>query len=123
FEEWLNKLDKLTRAIVRSRLARLILGNFGDCHLLQSTKGISEIRLDFGAGYRIYYGKEGNHIVILLIGGNKETQARDIEKAKRYWHITRKRNDEKNEKLRRKFTTITKGSRRGSCISQCYSYG
>ncbi len=86
FEEWLNKLDKLTRAIVRSRLARLILGNFGDCHLLQSTKGISEIRLDFGAGYRIYYGKEGNHIVILLIGGNKETQARDIEKAKRYWH-------------------------------------
>ncbi len=85
FEDWLENLDKHIRAIMRSRLVRILLGNFGDCHPLQDAKGISEIHFDFGAGYRIYYGKQGNHIVILLIGGDKATQARDIEKAKRYW--------------------------------------
>lgn len=62
-----------------------MVGNFGDCHRLQDTQGICEIRLDFGAGYRIYYGKEGSHSVVLLVGGDKKTQSRDIEKAKRYW--------------------------------------
>lgn len=85
FEEWLEDLDKPIRAIIRARLARIILGNFGDCHSIQGAKGISEIRFDVGAGYRIYYGKEGDTIIILLIGGNKRTQSRDIEKAKRYW--------------------------------------
>lgn len=85
FEEWLESLDKPVRAIIRSRLARIMLGNFGDCHPIQGAKGISEIRLDIGPGYRIYYGKQENTIIILLIGGSKRTQARDIEKAKRYW--------------------------------------
>jgi len=85
FEDWLEDLDKPIRAIIRSRLARIMLGNFGDCHSIQGAKGISEIRFDVGSGYRIYYGKEGNNIIILLIGGNKRTQTRDIEKAKHYW--------------------------------------
>ena len=85
FEEWLNDLDVSNRAIIRARLARIMLGNFGDCHPIKGAKGIYEIRFDVGAGYRIYYGKQGNTIVVLLIGGSKRTQLRDIEKAKRYW--------------------------------------
>jgi putative addiction module killer protein len=85
FEEWLEELDKTVRSIIRSRLARIMAGNFGDCHPIQGAKGISELRLDIGPGYRIYYGKEGNTVIILLIGGSKRTQIRDIEKAKRYW--------------------------------------
>ena len=63
----------------------IMLGNFGDCHPIQGVKGMSEIRLDFGPGYRIYYGKQGNNCIILLIAGDKRTQARDIQKAKHYW--------------------------------------
>ncbi|HLJ31825.1 MAG TPA: type II toxin-antitoxin system RelE/ParE family toxin [Candidatus Babeliales bacterium] len=85
FEEWLEDLDKPIRSIIRARLARIMLGNFGDFHALQNAKGIYEIRFDIGAGYRIYYGKERNTIIILLVGGSKRTQTRDIEKAKRYW--------------------------------------
>src|SRR5438034_10726561 len=85
FEEWIEGLDKSIRAIIRSRLARIMLGNFGDCHSLQGAQGISEIRFDIGAGYRIYYGRQGSTIIILLIGGNKKTQTRDIKKAKEYW--------------------------------------
>jgi putative addiction module killer protein len=85
FEEWLEELDKPIRAIIRARIARIMLGNFGDHHPIQGAKGISEIRFDIGAGYRIYYGRQGNTIVVLLVGGSKRTQSRDIEKAKRYW--------------------------------------
>jgi len=85
FEEWLESLDKPIRAIIRTRLARIMLGNLGDCHPIQGAKGISEIRFDVGAGYRIYYGRQENTIIVLLIGGSKRTQTRDIEKAKRYW--------------------------------------
>lgn len=85
FLEWLEDLDKSIRYLIRSRLARVMLGNFGDCHPIKGSQGIGELRFDIGAGYRIYYGKQGNDIVILLVGGDKGTQARDIEKAKRYW--------------------------------------
>jgi len=85
FKEWLKELDKPIRAIILARLDRILLGNFGDCHSIQGAKGISEMRFDVGAGYRIYYGKEGNTVIVLLVGGSKRTQTRDIEKAKRYW--------------------------------------
>jgi len=85
FKEWLKELDKHIRGIILSRLDRILLGNFGDCHSIQGAKGISEIRFDVGAGYRIYYGKEENTVIILLVGGSKRTQTRDIAKAKRYW--------------------------------------
>lgn len=85
FVEWLEDLDKPIRYIIKTRLARVMVGNFGDCHPVKGAPGIGELRFDIGAGYRIYYGKQGDEIVILLVGGDKRTQSRDIEKAKRYW--------------------------------------
>ena len=83
YVSWEKKLDRQTRAVVAARIARLRLGNFGDCKVL--TKGIYEIRIHHGAGYRIYFGKKKQTIVILLCGGDKQTQKRDIQKAKMYW--------------------------------------
>lgn len=85
FSEWYDDLEKGTRALVTARLERLRVGNFGDCKMLKETGGVWELRLDCGPGYRIYFGKEGNQIVVLLVGGNKRNQERDIEKAKLYW--------------------------------------
>ena len=84
FNEWLNSIkDFRTRARIDNRIERLRVGNFGDCKALGD--GVFEMRLHFGPGYRIYYGKIGNEIVVLLTGGDKSDQAKDIQKAKRYW--------------------------------------
>jgi len=65
------------------RLDRLKLGNFGDCKTLQ--EGVSELRIHYGPGIKIYYGKIDNKIVLLLCGGDKGSQDRDINKAKVYF--------------------------------------
>lgn len=80
FIEWMNSLDKATKARVRSRLTRLLENNFGDHKKIDSE--ISELRLKFGSGYRIYYTEIDNIIVLLINGGDKSTQVKDIEKAK-----------------------------------------
>ena len=85
FLYWLNKLDPKTRAIVRTRIERVRLGNLGDTKLIKNGNGIFELRIDFGSGYRIYFGKYNNSIIILLLGGDKKSQTRDIEKAKNQW--------------------------------------
>jgi putative addiction module killer protein len=85
YSNWEDKLDKQIRAIVRNRLERIRLGNFGKVKIIKGSKDIWEIILDIGPGYRIYYGKKGTAIVLLLVGGEKKTQERDIEKAKQYW--------------------------------------
>jgi putative addiction module killer protein len=85
FSKWLLDLDKRTRAIVVSRIRRITLQNFGDCKLLKGTNGVWEIRIDHGSGYRVYFGKDGYTVVVLLIGGDKGSQERDIEKAQEYW--------------------------------------
>lgn len=69
--------------IVRARLNRIRLGNFGDCKFVGG--GVEELRIDFGPGYRIYYGREGSLVAVLLCGGSKRTQARDVLRAQRYW--------------------------------------
>lgn len=79
FSEWLASLkDGRTVGIVRARLNRIRLGNFGG-------SGVEELRIDFGPDYRVYYGRDGALAVILLCGGTKGTQARDILRAKGYW--------------------------------------
>ena len=85
FTEWLVGLDKTTRAVVITRLKRVNLGNFGDCKLLQKASGVWELRIDYGSGYRIYFGKQGTTIIVLLVGGDKGSQERDIAKAQQYW--------------------------------------
>lgn len=84
FNEWLDSIrDTRTQDRIQARLERLEDGNFGDCHSVG--EGVFELRLYFGAGYRIYFGQVGNTIVLLLCGGDKSSQARDIERAKTYW--------------------------------------
>ena len=83
FEEWFNKLDSTLQARIDVRLDRVSLGNFGDRKSLEG--GIFELRLQFGAGYRVYLGLDGNQVVILLVGGSKKTQKKDIKTARRLW--------------------------------------
>lgn len=68
---------------MRARLNRIRLGNFGDCKGVGG--GVEELRIDFGPGYRVYFGREGSFVVILLCGGDKRSQARDILIAQQYW--------------------------------------
>ena len=85
FIDWLGKRDAKVKAILAARLARVRLSNFGDCKIIKGAHGVWELRISYGPGYRIYFGKQGTEIVILLIGGDKKSQARDIAKAKEYW--------------------------------------
>jgi putative addiction module killer protein len=72
--------DKKATARILSRLATVRAGSMGDCKSLDG--GLSELRIDFGPGYRVYFGQEGQTLVILLCGGNKSTQAKDINKVR-----------------------------------------
>lgn len=84
FLEWLRNLkDAKVRSRIRTRLDRLVVGHYGDYKHISS--GIYELILAFGSGYRIYFGEISQSIVLLLCGGNKRTQHRDIEKAQKYW--------------------------------------
>lgn len=85
FVDWKKKLDTKTSAVVSARIARIRDGNFGDCKPIKGGDGVYEFRIDYGAGYRIYYAKSGTTIIVLLVGGDKGSQDRDIAKAKRYW--------------------------------------
>ncbi|OGB84363.1 hypothetical protein A3F66_01845 [candidate division TM6 bacterium RIFCSPHIGHO2_12_FULL_32_22] len=80
---WENKLNKTTQAIVKNRLDRIKIGNLGDIRRVKGSKQLWEIKIDYGPGYRIYFVKKG-FIMALLLGGEKKTQTRDIEKAKKY---------------------------------------
>jgi putative addiction module killer protein len=92
FRLWLKALrDTKARAIIRTRINRLRVGNFGDYKSVGD--GVFELRIMYGPGYRIYFGQEGEWVVILLCGGVKDTQADDISKAKEYWENYRSRDD------------------------------
>lgn len=82
FVEWLDSLrDIRARARVLVRIKRLAAGNPGDVKSI--SEGVSELRIDYGPGYRVYFKKRGREMVILLAGGDKSTQTRDIKKALR----------------------------------------
>ena len=76
FSDWRDKLDVKARAIVRTRIDRVRVGNFGDCKPIKNGDGIWELRIDYGPGYRVYFGKKGGMIVVLLVGGDKGSQNR-----------------------------------------------
>jgi len=82
FRKWRTKLkDERARALIASRLDRLAYGHAGDAGPVG--EGISELRIHHGPGYRIYFHQRGNTVVILLCGGNKSTQTKDIKTARR----------------------------------------
>ncbi len=84
FEEWVKRLkDRKARAKINVRIARVRLGNFGDHKSVG--EGVYELRIDYGPGYRVYYGKLGKTVVLLLCGGDKDSQVDNIKKAKEYW--------------------------------------
>lgn len=84
FKDWLRSLrDKSTQARIQNRIDRLRLGVFGDCQSVGG--GVFELRIHFGSGYRVYFGLHGAQVILLLCGGDKGTQVRDIADAQRYW--------------------------------------
>ena len=88
---WLSGLrDVRARVQIEIRLRRIASGNFGDCKPIG--EGVMELRVDIGAGYRLYYAQYGQAIVLLLCGGDKATQSADIKRAKDYWSDWKRRN-------------------------------
>lgn len=80
YREWINSLkDRAGRARIQVRVDRLVHGNPGQHRDLSD--GVSELKIDFGPGYRVYYTKRGNRLLILLAGGDKSTQQKDIQTA------------------------------------------
>jgi putative addiction module killer protein len=96
-EWWANLRDSEARNRISARIRRLEQGNYGDCKNLGG--GIYELRLDFGPGYRVYFGKdqEIDVIIILLCGGDKSSQKQDIIKARKHWEEYK--NNAKDENL------------------------
>jgi putative addiction module killer protein len=85
FDEWLRELrDQNAVARVLVRIGRIRRGSLGDCKPVG--EGVSELRVDYGPGYRVYIGQKGSTLVILLCGGDKRTQQRDIRLAQEYWN-------------------------------------
>ena len=83
FSEWMDRQEAPLYSRVMARLERVELGNLGDHRGVGD--GVFELKIDFGPGYRVYFGLDGSELVVLLIGGTKKTQRRDIETAKQYW--------------------------------------
>ena len=85
YRQWYTSIkDRKTQAIITSRIDRLQHGNPGDCKWL--SRGLYELRIDYGPGYRVYFGLFRNRVVILLGGGTKRTQQRDIVRSQVYWN-------------------------------------
>lgn len=89
YGEWLDELRDISgRTAIVKRLERIEKGNFGDHRPVGG--GVWELRIDFGPGYRVYYGEDGPVIVMLICGGDKKSQRKDIRLARRLWQDYRK---------------------------------
>ena len=98
FEEWFSSLKDLsTRLRISARITRVQNGNLGDVRSIGA--GIHEIRLDFGPGYRIYFALVGRVVIVLVAGGDKSTQDRDIQTSQRLW----KENQDATKRFQRDF--------------------
>jgi putative addiction module killer protein len=81
FKDWIRALkDRQTKQIINAHIRRISIGHFGDTKPVGN--GVSELRINHGPGYRVYFTRRGQEIVILLCGGSKSTQSRDIEAAR-----------------------------------------
>ncbi len=85
FDEWIADLDFKTRQRILERVARIKKGQFGDYKKIAPQ--LYELRFFFGPGYRVYFGQQGETIVIILTGGDKFSQNSDIKQAKEYWRL------------------------------------
>jgi putative addiction module killer protein len=84
YREWVESIaDKSARAAVLARVDRLAFGTFGDWKAVG--EGVCELRVHVSAGYRVFFGRDGNTVVILLCGGMKRSQDADIRRARKYW--------------------------------------
>jgi putative addiction module killer protein len=93
FASWLGDLkDERARAKIVVRIRRLSLGNFGD--VKPAGEGVSELRIDYGPGYRLYFVRRGKEVIVLLCGGDKRTQAEDIKAAKAMAKQLKSENDD-----------------------------
>ena len=100
FVEWLEGLkDRQARARIEARLARVAVGNLGDVESVG--EGVLELRIDWGPGYRAYFARVGQVIVLLLCGGDKRTQQRDIDRAKSYFEDYKTRTAQEKPRGRR----------------------
>lgn len=89
FVDWLARLkDRIAQKRIVARIRLAENGSFGDHQFCRD--GIWEMRIHYGPGYRLYYAQEGGAIYLLLVGGDKQTQGRDIEKAKDLWEACKK---------------------------------
>lgn len=90
YAQWLDDLrDAKAKAKIMMRVDKMELGLFGDVEPIG--EGLSELRIHYGPGYRVYFGKEGNTVYLLLCGGDKSSQAKDIKNAKEYWKDHKRR--------------------------------
>lgn len=90
FSEWLDGLcDKVAQSRIRVRLLQVAAGNFGDCESVG--EGVIELRIHIGLGYRVYCGRHGRSLVLLLCGGDKRSQPTDIKYAKELWSDWKRR--------------------------------
>ena len=100
FVEWLKGLDdRQARTRIEARLARVVIGNLGDVEPVG--EGVMELRIDWGPGYRVYFARVGQVIVLLLCGGDKRTQQRDINRAKEHFEDYKARAAQKKPRGRR----------------------
>lgn len=94
YKKWFFSIkDRKTKSVIDVRIRRVSLGNFGDVEPVG--KGVSELKIDYGAGFRIYFLNQGNIIVILLCGGDKSTQTKDIRKAHELAQSVKEQSNEK----------------------------
>jgi putative addiction module killer protein len=83
FRDWLSDLNVAIRARIQARILRFETGNLGDHKEVGG--GVWEARFDFGPGYRLYFGRSGREVVLLLLGGDKRSQNKDIKRAREFW--------------------------------------
>ena len=92
-EDWLDGLDRKTRARLLARLARVRAGNLGDWAALTETGGLAELREHFGPGYRIYFGRKNQQLILLICGSTKAKQKNAIREAVELWNDWKNRDD------------------------------